>query len=285
MKKWAIAALLYLLVVISGYTAYAEFFQKEENTVEQKHSEAGSHDTTTGSTENREHDDNGEEEEHGHEVGGTQTAEIKTEFVYSEGKVTITLTDVNGNPVDDLEVNHEKLLHLIVVDDHLDKYYHLHPEKVGEGEFELSYTLSAGAYKAFIDIKSKNLNYEVQPVAFHVGEQQQESHGHSSLTSDREFSKTIDGQTVHMEASGFESGKPVTLTFNLDESILEQYLGAAGHVVILDEEANEYLHVHPLDESKPIFETQFDKPGKYKIWAEFKQAGTVRVFPFVIEIK
>jgi hypothetical protein len=75
------------------------------------------------------------------------------------------------------------------------------------------------------------------------------------------------------------------LNFKLDETILEKYLGTAGHVVILNEKVDQYLHVHPKNEQEPIFETQFDQPGRYKIWAEFMQAGKVRVFSYVIEIK
>jgi hypothetical protein len=52
-----------------------------------------------------------------------------------------------------------------------------------------------------------------------------------------------------------------------------------GHVVILDENAQDFLHVHPANDREPIFETQFKQPGIYKIWAEFKQNGKVRAFP------
>jgi hypothetical protein len=77
----------------------------------------------------------------------------------------------------------------------------------------------------------------------------------------------------------------VTLSFSLDKTKLEPYLGAAGHVVILDEKGEHYLHVHPVKENETVFQTEFDRPGVYKIWAEFKQNGKVRVFPFVVEVK
>jgi hypothetical protein len=47
----------------------------------------------------------------------------------------------------------------------------------------------------------------------------------------------------------------------------------------------QWYEVHPKNEQDPIFETQFDQPGRYKIWADFKQEGKVRVFSYVIEIK
>lgn len=276
MKKWAISAIVYLLVVIGAYTAYDQFFNKEVN-----HKEVTSHEASGSSVE---HGHEVEGEGHGHEGGEVKTGEVKTTFLYDDGKITIVLQDSTGNPVDELEINHEKLLHLIVVDDHLEQYLHLHPEKVGPGKFELSQELKDGTYKAFIDIKPEELNYHVTPVAFTVGKQQ-DSHGHYQLKPEQTFIKTIEGKTADMQVSSFEVNKPVTLTFKVDESSLESYLGAAGHVVILNETGEQYLHVHPLNEYKPVFETQFDQPGRYKIWAEFKQEGKVRVFSYVIEIK
>jgi nitrogen fixation protein FixH len=276
MKKWAITAVIYLLAVTGGYTAYDVYFNKEEEVV---HGETATHEEVA--KENHE-----KEAEHGHEggEGEEKTGEVKTNLQYQAGKITITLEDVNGKPVDELQVNHEKLLHLIVVNNHLDQYEHLHPEKVGKGKFEIAHALKDGSYKAFIDIKPEKLNYHVTPVAFAVGEQH-DAHGHNSLEPDGNLTKTVDGKTAEMVVSTLTVGKPVTLDFKLEEASLEPYLGAAGHVVILDEEANQYLHVHPLNENEPVFETQFDKPGTYKIWAEFKQAGKVRVFPYVIIVK
>ncbi|WP_066309282.1 hypothetical protein [Bacillus sp. FJAT-29814] len=273
MKRWAIAAIIYVLAVTGGYTIYDVYFNKEEVT----HGEAAVHE------EAAEVEKHGEVAGHGHEGGEEETGEVKTNFEYHEGKVTIALEDVNGKPVNKLEINHEKLLHLIVVNDHLDQYYHLHPEKMGEGKFEIAHELKEGAYKAFIDIKPEKLIYHVNPVAFTVGEQQ-DTHGHNSLKADPTLTKTVDGKTVEMAVSSFAAGKPVTLDFKMSGA-LEPYLGAAGHVVILDESASQYLHVHPLNENEPKFETQFDQPGIYKIWAEFKQDGKVRVFPYVIEVK
>ena len=50
---------------------------------------------------------------------------------------------------------------------------------------------------------------------------------------------------------------------------LQPYLGAVGHVVILDEKADQYLHVHPVDEKssgpEAKFKTSFPKSGIYKV--------------------
>lgn len=173
---------------------------------------------------------------------------------------------------------------MIIVDEQLQKYYHVHPERTGTGEFTIGNNLPDGFYKAFIDIKPKNIAYEVEAVPFIVGNPSTPAHVHG-LEPDTAFSRTVDEETVKLNISSFNPGEPVTLTFDLDQTNLTPYLGAMGHVVILDAYGKKFLHVHPTNDKEPIFETEFEKPGIYKIWAEFQQNGIVRAFPFVIEIK
>lgn len=273
MKKWAIAAVIYLAAVIGGYQVYAQFFQNEK---EAAHSSAGNH-------ESAEHG-HGEKSAHGHEGSHEASeSEVNVNVEYKDSVIDITLRDKQGNPVNDFEINHEKLMHLIVVSDDLEEYYHLHPKKTGEGIFQVEHKLADGSYKVFVDIKPKHLNYSVMPSEIKVGESNT-SHEHG-LTPDKVYKKTVEGETVEMKMSSQKASVPIELSFELDKNRLEPYLGAMGHVVILDEKAEHYLHVHPLKQDEPVFETQFDQPGTYKIWAEFKQDGKVRAFPFVVEIK
>ncbi|MDZ5473887.1 hypothetical protein SM124_19385 [Bacillus sp. 31A1R] len=288
MKKWMFSAILYLALVIGGYFTYDAFFAKA--------GETDSHDMSAEHETNKEvsHADEESHEEDGHEEGGTTEHSEHAEAAPTESDVVVSLTaenntlsinleDKEGKPVTELEVNHEKLLHLIVVDETLEDYYHLHPEQIGEGQFKVDVDLKDGNYKAFVDIKPTNLNYIVQPTEFVIGNP--DGHSHGELKADDQLVKTIDGNKVELNVSSFSLNEHVTLTFNTGDIELEPYLGAMGHVVILDEHANEYIHVHPADHEKPIFETEFTKPGLYKIWGEFKQNGKVTAYPFVIEIK
>ncbi|WP_163099239.1 hypothetical protein [Peribacillus alkalitolerans] len=281
MKKWIISAALYLLVVIVGYTVYAEFI-REEKGVEH---EGNEHETA--SEEHGEEAGHEEESEHAHQEEGSHEShesEVDPTLNYENGKINISLQDKNGKPVTELEVNHEKLLHLIIVNSHLDQYYHVHPQDLGEGKFEVTQALPDGEYKAFVDIKPKDLEYTVNPLPFTVGNVEG-SHEHGDvLKADDTLTKTVEGETVTLKMNTMKANEPVTLDFELNMENLEPYLGAMGHVVIIDEQANQYLHVHPADHDKPIFQTEFSQPGKYKIWGEFQQDGKVRVFPFVVEI-
>lgn len=289
MRKWAIAGILYVTVVIFGFQAYDKWVAEDQNTTAQAKNNGGKMEMDE-NKRNQEMSEGHQEEEkgstHGHEMaaGNHEGSEVNAFVQTDKNNIKIFLKDKAGNPIDELEVNHEKELHLIIVDEQLQKYYHVHPERTGKGEFTIKNTLRDGFYKAFIDIKPTNFAYKVEPVPFIVGNPDEKSHGHE-LIPETKFSKTVDGETVTLNVSSFKAGKSVTLSFDLDQTNLTPYLGAMGHVVILDEYGKEFLHVHPSNDKEPIFETSFAKPGIYKIWAEFKQNGKVRAFPFVIEIK
>lgn len=277
MKKWALSAILYLVVVVTGYTIFS-LYQGEESSAAKEETSEHNH---TEKTEEKDHHE--EETGNSHDGHGLSDSEVNVELGIKDDVLHISLTDATGKAVSDLEINHEKYMHVIVVDQHLDTYQHIHPNDLGSGEYEVPVNLQEGNYKVFVDIKPKDLSYTVQPIPLSVGNVTAD-HVHG-LQADTDLTQEIDGKQVTLNLSSQKAGEPVTLDFELDTSDLEPYLGAMGHVVILDEKAEHYLHVHPENSSTPVFGTQFDQAGIYKIWAEFKQSGKVRVFPFVVEIK
>lgn len=259
MKKniwiWGIVAIVCVGIIIGGYSIYVN---KADEANDHKQSGHGGHSASTAS-------------------------EVTPKVSYANGEITIELKDKNGN-IPSLEVSHEKLMHLIVVGADLKEYYHLHPEEVGNGVYLQKFDLTGGSYKAFVDIKPKDLSYSVEPIELHVGEGHQ-GHGENKLIIDTEFTKVINNQAVKLTISSFEVNQEVTLNFDVKDAKPEPYLGALGHVVILDENGEDFIHVHPASNDETIFNTQFTESGVYKIWAEFKFGEQVNVYPFVIEIK
>lgn len=283
MKKWILSAIVYLGIVIVGYFSYDTILKSEQETSEatsEHHVEELKHEEHASDEENSHSEDS-----HAHGAAVETESEVRVTVDEKDKALIVTLKDSTGQPVTDLEINHDKRLHLIVVDEHLDGYEHLHPSEVDPGVFEVASPLEEGNYKVFVDIKSKSLAYSVQPVSLTVGNPSTSGHSHDSLKIDEKLVKTVGGQKVTLETTTLKAGEPVTLTFTVHDTTLEPYLGAMGHVVILDEQAGEYIHVHPLSDDETIFETQFSKPGIYKIWGEFQQNGKVGVYPFVVEVK
>ncbi|KFN04622.1 hypothetical protein D0U04_14490 [Bacillus clarus] len=267
---WAISGIVYLGVVIGGYSVYASVNPKTAE--------------NTNHVVNNQKEEKGDKQHNahaGHETNGN--SEVTPKVSYANGEITIELKDKNNN-VPELEVSHKKLMHLIVVSSDLKEYHHLHPEKKNNGVYSQKFNLPDNFYKVFVDIKPKDLNYSVEPIQLHVGETHKEQR-ENDLVVDTDFTKTINNQTVELTTREFEVNKEIKLNFDVKNAKLEPYLGALGHVVILDENGEKFIHVHPVSNDKTVFETKFNKPGVYKLWAEFKFGEQVNAYPYVIEVK
>ncbi|ALC81935.1 MULTISPECIES: hypothetical protein [Bacillus] len=275
---WGISAIVYLGLVIGGYTVYASVDSNNGHT--DTHSAETAKEEHTGDHASQEND--GADSEHS-DHGAHEESQVATNVKYENGLISINLKDKDQN-APELEISHEKIMHLIIVSADLEDYYHLHPEENGNGLYTQKFNLPENSYKVFIDIKPKNLAYEVKPIELNVGK----GHGiheDNSLKPDTNLTKTINEKTVELTTTDLGINKDVTLRFDTKGSTPEPYLGALGHVVILDENGEKFVHVHPASEEKTIFETTFDKPGIYKVWGEFKFDGKVGSYPFVIEVK
>lgn len=210
-------------------------------------------------------------------------SEITPKVSYTDGVITIELKDKN-NHAPELEISHEKEMHLLVVSADLKEYHHGHPEKQSNGIYTLNKQLADNDYKIYVDIAPKDLNYSVTPIALQVGELHKE-HPNVDLVVNTDFVQTINGYTVELTPHLFEVDKEISLNFDLKGSTPEPYLGALGHVVILDEGGEIFIHVHPTANDKTIFDAVFTEPGIYKLWAEFQFEGQVNAYSFVIEVK
>lgn len=249
-------------------------------------------------------DNKGEEEDHsGH--GGDQKPsnnEIKAAFTFEKGgakaeevtEMTINITEKDGEPVNNFEINHEKLLHLIIVNHDLSFFNHIHPDFQGEGKFTIETTFPAGGdYKVFADfIPSGGSNETLSEWVEVEGEEGE----HTEIIADSSLIKEVKGKEIELTLSGVKPKEEITLSYNIRDAKtkeginnLEPYLGAVGHVVILSADAESYLHVHPLDEkaSGPDaeFATTFPQRGTYKIWGQFQHKGEIITVPFVVDVK
>lgn len=282
---WAISAIVYLGLVIGGYTVYASLGSNNDHTDTHESTNGNEEKSTKEQAHNNNHASQGSDgKDSGHSDHGAQSeSEVVTNVKYEEGFINIDVKDQDQNSPE-LEISHEKIMHLIIVSADLEDYYHLHPEEKGNGVYTLKFELPENSYKAFVDIKPKNLAYQIRPIELQVGKGHGE-HEENSLNADTNLTRTINGKTVELTTTELGINKDVTLNFDTKGITPEPYLGALGHVVILDEKGEKLVHVHPASEDKTQFETKFDQPGIYKVWGEFKFGGKVGSYPFVIEVK
>jgi hypothetical protein len=192
----------------------------------------------------------------------------------------------DGSPITKFEVQHEKLLHLVLVRRDGSRYQHLHPQMAADGTWTTPLALpAAGSYRVFADFTPEGgtkttLGADVQaPGAF-----EPEQYGEDSRSS------TVDGYTVRLDGAlraGSESqvtasvtrdGRPVT--------DLQPYLGANGHLVALRGADLAYLHVHPRAEAGSGPEVKFlvevPTSGRYRLFLDFQHNGTVRTAEFTL---
>jgi hypothetical protein len=85
---------------------------------------------------------------------------------------------------------------------------------------------------------------------------------------------------MRFHVSDAASGEPVT--------DLEPYLGASGHLLIVNQDATTAIHGHPegVTTRGPVVEFApiLPAPGRYKLWVQFQRRGSVLTAAFVIDV-
>jgi hypothetical protein len=107
--------------------------------------------------------------------------------------IRISVTN-KGEPIEHFEVNHEKLLHLIVVSKDLFYFNHIHPEYKGDGMFEIVNEFPAGGeYRMIADFKPTN-GHSMSKMEWVTVEGAAAQP--TSVTVDDRLEKTVEGMNV-----------------------------------------------------------------------------------------
>lgn len=209
-------------------------------------------------------------------------------------RIKIKIVNNDGKPLDKFEITHEKLLHLMIISKDLSYFNHVHPEYKGNGLFVISNEFPAGGqYKLIADFKPDGGDSMSKMEWIDVNGKGKSP---APVAVDETLVKTVDGTRVTLSMDAAEANKELTLKFTLAEegsnqpvTDLEPYLGAIGHVVVLSEDGERYLHVHAIEGQgsgpEALFETEFPKSGVYKIWGQFQRDNQVITVPFVIKVQ
>lgn len=228
----------------------------------------------------------------------------------------ITVKDAMGNVVRDLQVVHEKKMHLILVSADLSEFAHVHPQQVEEGSFQIAHTFQyGGEYRLFADFTPLRGEPLVEKFSLRVDGGARPTtalvEGARSVEQDGlRFTMAIDkplrvgeAAMLNFAVNDARTGKPVT--------DLQPYLGALAHFVIISQDGADFLHAHPMEKStktashehgdheakahqhganlasgsKVSAHTSFPRAGLYKLWAQFQRNGRVMTVPFVVRVE
>jgi hypothetical protein len=181
----------------------------------------------------------------------------------------------------------------MVISKDLSYFNHIHPEYKGGGVFEITNDFPAGGeYRLIADFKPMGGDSMTKMEWVHIeGERTKPV----PIVPDASLDKTFEGKRVKLAIDQLAANKEVTLTFSITDARtgqpvtnLQPYLGSIGHVVILTEDGEQYLHVH-ADEGQgtgpnALFETSFPKSGTYKIWGQFQRDNQVFTTSYVVNV-
>ncbi len=227
-------------------------------------------------------------------------------------KLEFTLREKDGTPAV-LSVEHEKMLHVIVISGDMSSFSHVHPEDIGtadlaDSKFSLEYAFPrAGEYIVAIDYLH-GLTHESRQFRADV----LSGAGQMSEPLLYESPQIMGPYRVSLSGQNLAAGKQSTLIYTIEKDgapvlDLAPYLGAAMHVAVLKNDLSEFIHTHgevhqpgvppsapgihvhapPPPRFGPSVEAHvtFPSPGTYTIFGEFKHGEEVIATHFSVMVE
>jgi len=183
----------------------------------------------------------------------------------------IRITGPDGQ-LKEFDTVHEKKLHFIVVSRDLTYFAHLHPELSDKGVFKLKEALPPGDLRLFADFAPAGKGGQVVMLP-------RKQSGKTTAAEDTlKTPAKLTGELI--------PGKTTKLTFDSEIPVkdLEPYLGAQAHLIMIHEDAETFVHSHPInDPNQLVFLARPPKPGRYKAWVELQLKGQVLRKSFQVE--
>lgn len=202
----------------------------------------------------------------------------------------LILTPRNNAGVVSLEETHERKLHLIAVREDLSWFDHIHPQPEADGSYTISETFPTGGnYILYADYKPTGSSAQTDTLSVHVHGNQ-----HEEIAWQPNHVSETDGYSVSLEHTDslFSGSVSIPIVIRkagkaLKRTDLEDYLGAAAHIILISVTEKDFLHVHPetTDAHPVLAHAAIKKPGLYRMWVQFQTQGIVHTADFTIDVK
>ncbi|MEW6587041.1 MAG: hypothetical protein AB1442_15710 [Nitrospirota bacterium] len=257
----------------------------------------------------------------GHSLQADREPSVGLEMAPSTARAGITTSlfftvkDAEGNPIRNLTVSHERILHVIIISKDFSVFAHIHPEDfipasslAKTDKYELRYVFpKAGEYLIAADFAVKDVLFSRRVRVTVEGEPPM-----SMIREDFSRIKDFGDYRVVLDApERVSAGHKTVLGYQVSEkgipvTDLEPHLGAPMHLSIILTDLNRFIHAHgyrPGSESHahPIghihgtvrerygpeidAEVVFPMKGIYKVFSEIKHKGKVRLLDFFVNVE
>lgn len=240
-----------------------------------------------------------------------------TATVRPDRVLALQLSDPGWLPLrklDDLALDHDHLMHLYAIrEPDLDAVFHLHPEQVQTGAFEMALPpMPAGRYKLFADIVHASGLGETP-----VGEMEISGSGGTPLSGDNAGGMVApleDGtRMVWVQGeSRVRAGEVQRFVFRIEDAAgkplddLEPYMGMAGHAAFVSRDFTRFAHIHPVgsapmaalmltdsmegmhempNRAEVSFPYAFPAAGRYRIFVQMKREGRIETGAFDVDVR
>ncbi len=184
--------------------------------------------------------------------------------------LVFTVKDSKSSVVKDLQIVHEKPMHLLIVSKDLAEFYHVHPEPSSDGSYRVQHTFpNGGDFKLYADFTPPNAKQVVERIDVKVAGTERAK---VALVADKKLEKSVDGLKLTMKPSAkIEAGQEVTLDFAAFDAAtgkpatdLQNYLGELAHFVIISEDLVDFVHAHPMAKGEKMDGMKMDGNKKEK---------------------
>jgi len=196
----------------------------------------------------------------------------------------IIKNSMTGESVSDLEIMHEKIMHVVLLRRDSKYFDHIHPVQIQEGVFSVPYSFYApGGYRIWID-------FTVDGMQHIVDFDTKVSGASETAQPDRVGDLNIEMKLPEK----IEMDKSIKLDFIITDSsnkpvlITEKFLAASAHMIVVDEGLDEFGHAHDenFDKDNVIsFGYSFKMSGLHKLWIQFSVNGKPIIKEFEVEVE
>ena len=206
-----------------------------------------------------------------------------------EQKVTLELLTPGGMSIapHELAITHTEKLHVMVIDPSLVDYHHVHPQPEGiSGKYTFTFTPKrAGTYRVFVEFVPLLTRRQV------IATGSLEVEGpKNEIVFERRTESIVDD--IHFVLNGVPQLMRTGIDYKFDLDVLtaeggavvlEDIMGAKGHMVAFDAERKGFAHMHPLDsvlskktvnsDSELAFLFNVPNPGWYRVFSQIQVEG------------